>query len=342
MFLISTDKSGSTAPSCTRARSDPKQLQDRRVVVVGGGKSAYDLAEAAAEHADSCTLVFRSAHWLAPRYLMGLRGDWLVLTRFAQALLPYHTKRGAAALLHRFGKPLVTSYWWFMTWFLRRYLDVPDDLAPDVALPVGFQDIGAGLEVYDEVRTGRIDPRRTEIDHFVGGETIQLDTGAAIDADLVVCATGFTQPVDFLDAPLRRTVQDDNGFFTLYRHILPPRERHLGFVGYATSIGTTLNSEVTAHWLSAHFRGRMQLPGPEVMDEAIAKVRHWAATMLPRESGGHAVAVYLLDYLDELLRDMGVPVRRAGNWFTEHFTRIHAKHFRGLQKELSAHDVMAA
>lgn len=109
--------------------TDRKQLEDRRVVIIGGGKSAYDLAEAAAEHAASCTLVFRSAHWLAPRYLMGLRGDWLVLTRFAQALLPYHTKRGAAALLHRFGKPLVTFYWWFMTELLRRLEDIPDDHA---------------------------------------------------------------------------------------------------------------------------------------------------------------------------------------------------------------------
>lgn len=322
--------------------TDRKQLEGRRVVVVGGGKSAYDLAEAAARHARSCTLVFRSAHWLAPRYLMGVRNDWLVRTRVAQALLPYHTKHGVAAVLQGPGRPLVTMYWRLLTAFLRHSLNIPDDLDPRVALPVGFQDIGAGVEVYDEVRAGRIDPRRAEIDHFVDGETIQLDTGETVDADLVVCATGWTQHADFLDPALRRKVRDDDGFFTLYRHILPPRECHLGFVGYAASIGTTLASEVAAHWLAAHFRGRMALPDPETMEEEIAKVKHWAATMLPKERDGHAIAVYLLDYLDQLLGDMNVSTRRADNWFAEHFTRIHAKRYGGLQQELRAQGPRAA
>lgn len=307
-----------------------EQLEGRRVVVIGGGKSAYDMAEAAAELADRCTLVFRSAHWVVPRYVFGLRADWLLLTRFAQAFLPYHTKRGAAALLHRHGKSLVDLYWRSMTALIKRYVDIPDDLEPDVPFPVGFQDIGAGTEMYDQVRAGRIDPIRGEIDHFSGGHAIRLDTGATIEADVVVCATGFTQPLDFLDDDLCGEVQDDDGFFTLYRHILPPRERCLGFIGYASSVGTTLTSEVGAHWLASHFLGRMDVPEPEVMDEDIDKVKAWAARMLPRERSGHVIAVYVVDYLDQLMTDLGLPTRGSAGRLTRYFGRVHAERYRDL------------
>ncbi|MGK7295447.1 MAG: flavin-containing monooxygenase [Candidatus Wenzhouxiangella sp. M2_3B_020] len=307
-----------------------EQLEGRRVVVIGGGKSAYDMAEAAAEYAQACTLVFRSAHWVVPRYVFGLRADWMILTRLAQAFLPYHTKRGVAALLHRHGKPVVELYWRLMTAFLKRYVDVPDELEPDISFPVGFQDIGAGTEMYDQVRAGRIDARRGEIDCFEAGTAIRLDTGATIQADLVVCATGFTQPLDFLDDELRRDVQDEDGFFTLYRHILPPRQRNLGFIGYASSVGTTLTAEVGAHWLASHFLGRMDLPEVEVMDKEIQKVKEWAARMLPRESGGHVIAVYLVDYLDQLMEDLRLPTGGAGGWLTKYFGRVHAERYRDL------------
>lgn len=318
------------------------ELEGRRVVVVGGGKSAYDLAEAAAAHAASCTLVFRSAHWLAPRRLIGLRADWFILTRFVQAFLPYHTKHGLAAVLHRFGAPVVRLYWWATTQLLRFVLDAPDDLEPAVDLPLGFQDIAVGTEVYDEVRAGRIDPRRAEVDRFIDGERIRLDTGATIAADVVVCATGFTQQVDFLSPDLRAEVQDDDGFFTLYRHILPPRERHLGFVGYASSIGTTLSSEVASHWLAAHFHGRMELPAAEVMDDHITRVKAWAQDLLPREGGGHAVAVYLLDYLDELLGDLDVEPRRSDSRLAGRLGPVHAERFSDLGAKLREHDRVGA
>lgn len=310
-----------------------ERLQGQRVVVIGGGKSAYDIVKAAGHYANEATLVFRSAHWLVPRYLMGLRADWLVLTRVAQALLPYHTKRGFAARLHSSGKPIVDMFWQFMAWMLKRVMDIPDDLEPRVPLPVGFQDVGAGTELYDLVRSGQVSSKRAEITRFVDGETIELNTGETVSADLVVCATGWEQPIDFLSPELRRVVRDDDGFFTLYRHILPPEEPRLGFIGYATSIGTCLSSEVAAHWLASHFRGQMELPDNKQMYREIAKVKEWAAKYLPRESSGHAVAAYLIDFLDQLLRDMDLPVHRAGNVVTEYLGRFHADRFKGLGEQ---------
>ncbi|MCE6997381.1 hypothetical protein LZG04_21625 [Saccharothrix sp. S26] len=55
----------------------------RRVVVVGGGKSALDLATRAAHEAASATLVQRKVNWMIPeRFVLGTVGyKWILFTR---------------------------------------------------------------------------------------------------------------------------------------------------------------------------------------------------------------------------------------------------------------------
>jgi cation diffusion facilitator CzcD-associated flavoprotein CzcO len=108
---------------------------------------------------------------------------------------------------------------------------------------------GFGTRLYDMVRNGEARARRGEIESFSSGKTLQLDTGETIDADLVICATGWDQDLSLLHPALRAEVQRD-GKFHLYRHIVPPTEQRLGFVGYASSTNNMLTSEIAAHWLS--------------------------------------------------------------------------------------------
>ncbi len=42
-------------------------------MIIGGGKSATDLAIFAGQYARSCHLVFQKAHWMTPRTIMGGR-----------------------------------------------------------------------------------------------------------------------------------------------------------------------------------------------------------------------------------------------------------------------------
>jgi len=317
--------------------TDRSQLAGKRAIIVGGGKSAYDCATVTADHADSCALVYRSPHWLGPRYLMGLREDWFVATRFVQAFFPYHTKRGLAAWLQGPGKPLVRLYWRFQTWLIKTVLRMPPVLVPDESLPVGFQNIGTGREFYDRVREGKVVPRRDQLDSFIDGETLKLKSGEEIKADVIIFATGWEQRLDLLEPELRALVFQDH-FFMLYRHILAPDERHLGFVGYASSIGNMLTSEISAHWLSSVFLGRMDLPPPGEMYAQIERVRRWTEEMLPG-SGGFLIGPYIVDYLDELMRDMGLSTHRVSNPLEEYFGRFHAERFCGIGEEIARRTV---
>lgn len=113
-----------------------------------------------------------------------------------------------------------------------------------------------------------------------------------------------------------------DGYFHLYRHILPPREQRLGFVGYAQSFVSTISAEVPAQWLSAAFRNQLDLPDPSAMDREIEKVKNWAETVFPSAGSGYFIGPYLVHYLDDLLRDLEVGPHRDPNPLREYLGRV--------------------
>lgn len=48
-----------------------EQLYDKRVVIIGCGKSAYDMATLTGAHARSCHMIFRRTHWPLPKVILG-------------------------------------------------------------------------------------------------------------------------------------------------------------------------------------------------------------------------------------------------------------------------------
>ena len=123
------------------------------------------------------------------------------------------------------------------------------------------------------------------------------------------------------DFPTAEQVQK-NGQFRLYRHILPPQQPALGFIGYASSTACQLTSEIAAHWLSQCFRGELALGSVAEMEHEISQVLQWAAEVFPARSQGYFIGPYLAHYLDDLLRDMDLLGQRTSNFFTEHFAPL--------------------
>ena len=315
------------------AATNPALFAGRRVVVVGGGKSALDVAAFAGRAAASCTLVFRRAYWMMPRYLFGrLRSDWLLLARVPEGFFRYHRLDRVEAALHGIGQPLVRVWWRGFCYLLPRLLGMPPELTPDVPLPAGIESAGIAHGVYELTRAGRIRAVRGNLRRFVGGPAIELDTGETLAADLVVCATGWRQRLPFLDEGVRAHVWRD-GAFRLYRMILPPDVPRLGFVGYNSSTACQLTSEIAAHWLAQCFRGELHLPGVAAMEEEIDGVHAWLAEVMPGRREGYFVGPYLTHYLDELVRDMGLSPRRTSNFLAEYVAPVWATRYRTLGEE---------
>jgi hypothetical protein len=101
------------------------------------------------------------------------------------------------------------------------------------------------------------------------------------------------------------------------------RSPNLGFIGYASSTACQLTSEVGAHWLSQCFRGELHLPSAADMSREVARVLEWAGAVFPARSNGYFVGPYVSHYLDELLRDMKLPSKQAGNVFAEYLNPLY-------------------
>ncbi|WP_019929031.1 NAD(P)/FAD-dependent oxidoreductase [Nocardia sp. BMG111209] len=315
------------------AATAPELFTGQRVVVVGAGKSALDCAAWAAERARDCTLVFRQPHWMAPRFLPGgVPSDRVLINRPTELLFRYHHLSAAEKVLHGPGRWLPAALMWAMGQLFRITQRMPAIMVPAQPLPAGFENIGMASEFFAAVRTGRITLRRDVIAEFTGPHEIRLGSGERIGADVVVFGTGWRTQLPFLAQELTAEVLRD-GRFHLYRHILPPEVPGLGFVGYASSVACQLSSEISAHWLSQHFRGELDLPAAEAMHAEIARVHDWIAAELPARREGFFVGPHLLHHIDELMTDMRLPVRRSRNAFAEYAGTFSPARYRGVAAE---------
>jgi cation diffusion facilitator CzcD-associated flavoprotein CzcO len=313
--------------------ADAEVVAGKRVVVVGASKSALDCATWASEHAQTSTLIFRAPHWMVPRYFAGgVRLDRLMMTRFSELFVRYHHPSRLEKWLHGPGKPLIQLWWRGQSQLMPRLLKMPPEMVPSAPMPAGFESVGVAPEFYDALRQGKLAAKRARITAFTGEKTLKLDTGEQIEADVVICATGWRQSIPFLDPELHRLVLKE-GQFHLYRHILSPDEPHLGFIGYASSLACQFTSEIGAHWLSQHFRGELMLPSNAEMKREIAHVHQWLAEVFPTRKEGYFIGQYLTHYIDDLVRDMGLPTSRTKNVLAEYFLPFWPQRYQDLAKE---------
>lgn len=310
---------------------DRDLLSGKRVVVVGGGKSALDCACVAAHEAVSSTLVFRTPHWMLPRYFPGdTRVDEMFFTLFSEKILPaYYRASRLERAIRAVAAPLLSFWRRGMSWYVSRVAGMSSKMVPETPLTSGGENLGVGAHFYAALEEGLGRARRAEIQTFSGGNTLCLDTGEEIEADLVVFATGWQQDVSILAPEMRDIVRRD-GRFHLYRFILPPRESRLEFVGYASAGNNALTSEISAHWLSKCFLGELELPDPVTMEREIARLHEWAAEVFPKREEGYFVGGHVASYVDELLQDMGLPTWRFDRFSSEYFEPLYAEQYKDL------------
>jgi cation diffusion facilitator CzcD-associated flavoprotein CzcO len=311
----------------------------RRVVVVGGGKSALDLVTRAAREAASATLVQRKVNWMIPeRLLLGLLGyKWILMTRLGESLLPrYHdpacvrpvdrlNDRVKRALWSLISRDMLISTGWYR---------LPKHLRPAHALPFHLAHAGVMPRGYVRaVRRGLIDAKVSAVEAYTD-EGLRLATGEEVAADVIVFATGHHKVFPFLDPGVR--VHDSAGRLRLYRGIVPPGVDRLGFVGFRQVFNNIMGVELTAHWLARHFRAALRTtPDEQQMQRAVDARLAWQERVLPG-SGGYDFGPYDIHCADELMHDMGLPCRRTGNVLAEYLLPGGVAHrYRGLTTSAS-------
>lgn len=152
----------------------PEQLAGKRVLVIGGGNSACDVAAEAARVGESCHLSLRRGYWFLPKTLFGKPS--------AESPLKYFP-----VFVQRF----------FLKLSLRVVLGKYEDYGlpkPDHKIFERHPTLNSELLHY--LKHGRIKPR-PDIKKF-DGRTVHFIDGTSDEFDAVVCGTGFYVSFPFL------------------------------------------------------------------------------------------------------------------------------------------------
>ncbi|QEH43042.1 NAD(P)/FAD-dependent oxidoreductase [Chitinophaga sp. XS-30] len=319
--------------------NDEALLKDRSVAVIGFAKSATDIATLAADRSRDCALVYRKAQWKVPRYfgnLVNMR--YLLFSRFSEAFFDAPHKTGFQRYLHSAGRVMVWMQWRGLELLLKKQFSlktcgmVPSHRIEDqISCSLGVAPEG----FYEKVKSGRIRAIRSEIAHFEGRKMV-LRNGEELTPDLVVCGTGFTQGLPFLEKIHREKIIAPDGSYQLFRNLIHPDVPQLGFVGFNSSLFTTLTSEVAANWMVQYEKGILQLPGRGKMAEDMRYIARWRKQGRPisSEFSGTCVAPFNFMHLDQLMRDMGLRTR-ATRWLPyEFFKPINPKDYRILLEQI--------
>jgi len=321
--------------------SDTRPIDGRAVAVVGFGKSALDIAEASAIHGRSSAIVYRRVPWKVPHRVWGrINITHFILSRFTEIWMAHPEMGRGRRFLHRRLRPLVRGYWWAAERVLLSQLGLlTPELRPDARLWQAGGCITLAMDNLAAVREGRIKLHRGSVKRFTPSG-LELDNGQLVSAETVILATGFRQDLPFLDQREGALLRDAAGTLLLYRFLINPDIPAMGFNGYNGVGICQLSAEVGAAWLVRLMEGAIRLPSREAMRAKIRqeiKVRR--DLLSPAHDVGYYVTPFTIAYLDELLRDLGLPpADRNRGLFAWLFDPIDPTEYRDILEQMRGAD----
>ena len=320
-----------------------EDVRGKNVVVIGYGKSSCDAANATVGTAKKTTIVARHLIWKVPKRLNNvLNYKMLLLTRMGEALFPYIELKGAEAFLHGKGKKISTGMLGSVQGVIEKQFKLEKlGLHPKTGLDTIVRStVSLATDgFFKNIKAGKLFVERdTEITSMAAGK-VTLSNGKVLDADYVICGTGFNQIVPFLDASVMKSINDERGNFRLYRQLIPLEVTNLAFNGYNSSFFSQLNAEVGAIWLAANIEGAIKLP---TKSEMLSHIDNRLAWMEKRTENKHARGTNIIPFsvhnIDELLRDLKLQIPapiRFNQWLLPINPKSYAKIGPKLRKRLN-------
>ena len=263
---------------------EPDVMRGKRVMVLGIGNSATDLAVESSRNADATFLAMRRGAWIVPKYVGSKPTDELapsLLSRLPLAVQRYllgRTLKKAAGKPMDYGLPEPDHK------LAEAHPTVSSDLLPRL----GHGDIAI----------------KPNIARFAGGRTVEFEDGTAEEIDLIIYCTGYKITFPFFDSELLDAPENR---VPLYRRVVHPDLAGLFFVGLLQPLGAIMPlAEAQSEWIADLLEGKASLPATERMYEVI---RREDARMAKRyvASKRHTIQVDFLPYMRAIKRE-----RRGG------------------------------
>ncbi|MGR3321567.1 MAG: flavin-containing monooxygenase [Pseudooceanicola sp.] len=256
--------------------------EGQRVLVVGIGNSAVDIAVDIARRAEHVTLSTRRSAWVMPKYLMGLPVDQVIgrIARVTRLPTP-HVRRIMSWLVRlfagdqrRFGLKRPEHPMW------REHATLSNDLLPYI----GHGYIG-------------VKPNVT----VLRGDRVAFEDGSEEEIDAIVYATGYRMTFPFLSQGVFDPGREAG---RLYRRMVSLSHPGLIFAGLVQPVGPTIPLvEIQGKWIASYLSGGMKLPDPGARAGEVEAHRDYQRRVY-LDSDRYVLEVDFRTYAGQMRRDM--------------------------------------
>jgi dimethylaniline monooxygenase (N-oxide forming) len=267
---------------------DNEPFKGRRVLVVGIGNSAMDIAVESSFVAERTILSSRRGAHVIPKYLFGRPLDQIGVNRFTGAL-PWAFRKAIFTSFYRVGVGRMEDY------------GLP---RPDHDLGDAHPTISA--DFLNRVAHGEIAYKPNVAELL--GDRVRFEDGSVEPVDAIVWCTGYKVSFPFFDPELISAPDND---LPLFRRVFHPAIDNVFFVGLLQPLGAIMPlAEAQGQWIAAYLRGEYALPDPGSLRADIERER---AKMFKRyvASKRHTMQVDFDNYLFALRRERRAGARRV-------------------------------
>ena len=264
---------------------DSAGFEGKRVVVLGIGNSAMDIAVELSRVADRTFLASRRGAWIIPKYIGGRPLDQLP---------------NAPAIPFRIRRRLYERI------LLRQVGRMEDYGLPRPDHRVGQAHPTISSEILVRIGSGdvTVKPNLKELQ----GDTVAFVDGSVEVVDVVIYCTGYRVTFPFFDPGLISAPDND---LPLFRRVFHPSVGGVFFVALLQPLGATMPlAEAQSHWVADYLKGRYALPPQADLEADIERERE---AMFRRyvPSRRHTMQVDFDDYLAALQKERARGARRA-------------------------------
>ncbi len=273
-----------------RSPFDPVDLRGKTVIVVGMGNSGLDLASEL------------SARWMTRKlYVSARRGVW-VLTKYRNGL-PADKMMTPPEVPREEGLRMARA-------MIKEQLGRMSDYGlpePDHEPLAAHPSVSADFLT----KAGSGDIHMLPAIERLGGRTVHLVDGTTVEADVIICATGYDIRFPFFDEDEVELHPDSDHRYPLFKRMIKPGVDHLFFLGLAQSSPTIVNlAEQQSKLLAKLLTGDYVLP-PVAEQEQIMRADEEDHLRQYYSAPRHTIQIDFARYCVDLHAEIAAGEQRA-------------------------------
>ncbi len=250
---------------------------DKRVLVIGGGNSACDVAVETSRVSARTVISWRRGYRIVPKFIMGIPTDV-----FAQRMtwLPLRIRNWLSELMLRIVNGSNKLYG-----------------LPEANVKFGETHPTVNDELLYKIRHGKVHPKG-DMERFEG-QTVHFKDGSQEEFDAVIACTGFVLVHPFFDQSF---LDYSSGPVPLYLKMFHPTYRNLYFIGMFQPLGCIWpGAELQSKIMARELAGKWQRPtNIEALCEREATHPHYRQVDSPR----HTITVDAHEFRKALLKHL--------------------------------------